>query len=303
MVTALRHAIRDIVGELLGAGDGADDRAGPADSPASQWRAEADRAGAGRHLLPGGLTSPASLAREVDELGAWCLRCGYSVRVSLPGRRCCGRCAGRTMSREGTVRLSSYGDERAWGAVVREVKFGKDRRGGRVLGQALGNQWMRLAALQEVPHPTRIACIVPVPMPWQRRIDRGIDHTWCIGQAFAGWIGVPLLPLMRQRVGVPQRAQGRMARLQRGGVAARMIGRSDLAHALLAPRAPLLMRGIPHGWSLRQARQRIETGCRTVILFDDVLTTGGTIEECGCALKSMLGREFRIWAGVGCVTD
>ena len=303
MVTALRHAIRDIVGELLGAGDGADERTRFSTAPMGQVPAEAVRASEMRHLLPGGLTSPASLAREVDELGAWCLRCGYSVRVNLPGRRCCGRCAGHAMSRQGTVRLSTYGDERAWGAVVREVKFGKDRRGGRVLGQALGNQWMRLAALDEAPHPTRIACIVPVPMPWQRRIDRGIDHTWCIGQAFAGWVGVPLLPLLSQRVGPPQRAQGRVARLQRGGVAARMIGRRDLAQALLAPRTPLLMRGIPHGWSLRQARQRVQAGCRTVIVLDDVLTTGATIEECGCALKSMLGRDFRIWAGVGCVTD
>ena len=287
MVTAIRHAIRDIIGDLLGAGE---------------EEARVERGGT-RALLPGGVESLSLAPPPIDEIGSWCLRCGYSVRVRLCGRRCCGRCAGVTLARQGTVRLSGYGDERAWGAVVREVKFGKDRRGGRAVGQALGNQWMRLAALDEVPHPAHIACIVPVPMPWQRRIDRGIDHTWCIGQSFAGWIGVPLLPLLTQRVGPPQRAQGRVMRLQRRSAAQRMVGRRDLAQALLAPRAPLLMRGIPHGWSLRQTRQRVQGGCRTVVLLDDILTTGATVEECGNALKSMLGMEFRIWVGVGCVTD
>ena len=303
MVTAIRHAIRDIVGELLGAG--ADARAGDGTRGSLSRVVHGDERGSdGRHgLLPGGLTSPSVAAPPIDDVGTWCLRCGYSVRVKIPGRRCCGRCAGCALSRQGTVRLSGYGDERAWGAVVREVKFGKDRRGGRAAGQALGNQWMRLAALDEVPHPTRIACIVPVPMPWQRRIDRGIDHTWCIGQAFAGWMGVPLLPLISQRIGPPQRVQGRISRLQRRSAAARMIGRRDLVKAVLAARAPLLMRGIPHGWSLRQARQRVQGGCRTVVVLDDVLTTGATVEECSTTLKSMLGLDFRLWTAVGCVTD
>ena len=291
MVTAIRHAIRDILGDLLGA-DGCADQ-----------RAEGAGCRGAVPLLPGGVTSPSIAAPPVDEVAMWCLRCGYSVRARIAGRRCCGRCAGRTLARQGTVRLSGYGDERAWGAVVREVKFGKDRRGGRAAGQALGNQWMRLAALDEAPHPAHIACIVPVPMPWQRRIDRGIDHTWCIGQAFAGWIGVPLLPLLSQRVGPPQRAQGRVSRLQRGSAGSRMVGRRDLAQALLAPRAPLLLRGIPHGWSLRQARQRVHGGCRTVVILDDVLTTGATVEECGNTLKALLGMDFRMWAGVACVTD
>lgn len=291
MVAAIRHAIRDILGDLLGADGGAGQRA---DGAAGRGAAT---------LLPGGVTSPSIASPAVDEVGTWCLRCGYSVRVRLGGRRCCGRCAGCTLARQGTVRLSGYGDERAWGAVVREVKFGKDRRGGRATGLALGNQWMRLAALDEVPHPAHVACIVPVPMPWQRRIDRGIDHTWCIGQAFAGWIGVPLLPLLSQRVGPPQREQGRAGRLRGRVGGQRMVGRRDLAQALLGPRAPLLLRGIPHGWSLRQVRQRVQGGCRTVVVLDDVLTTGATVEECGIALKSLLGMEFRVWAGVACVTD
>jgi predicted amidophosphoribosyltransferase len=303
MVTAIRHAIRDSVGELLGAGAEAHAGDGVRGARASAALRDDRDSGGLRGLLPGGETSPSVAAPPIDEVGTWCLRCGYSVRVKLPGRRCCGCCAGQTLARQGTVRLSGYGDERAWGAVVREVKFGKDRRGGRAAGQALGNQWMRLAALDEVPHPAHIACIVPVPMPWQRRIDRGIDHTWCIGQALAGWIGVPLLPLLSQRVGPPQRAQGRISRLQRRSAAARMIGRRDLAQALLARRAPLLMRGIPHGWSLKHARQRVQGGCRTVVVLDDVLTTGATVEECCLTLKSMLGIEFRLWAAVGCVTD
>lgn len=287
MVTAIRHAIRDIIGDLLGA---------------SEEEARA-RTGDRRQLRPGGMQSPCANAPAIDELGSWCLRCGYSVRARIAGRRCCARCAGVKLARHGTVRISGYDDERAWGAVVREVKFGKDRRGGGALGQALGNQWMRLAALDEVPHPAQIACIVPVPMPWQRRIDRGIDHTWCIGQSLAGWIGVPLLPLLTQRLGPPQRVQGRLARLERRSTAMRMVGRRDLAKALLAPRAPLLMRGIPHGWSLRQTRQRVHAGCRTVLILDDVLTTGATAEECVSALKSLLGKDFSFWIGVGCVAD
>lgn len=299
MVTAIRHAICDIIGDLLGTSEG-DGAPGPG---ARVVRGEAHGTDGLHGMLPGGVLSPSVAAPPIDEVGTWCLRCGYSVRVRIPGRRCCGRCAGQSLARQGTVRLSGYVDERAWGAVMREVKFGGDRRGGRAAGQALGNQWLRLAALDEVPHSAHIACIVPVPMPWQRRIDRGIDHTWCVGQALAGWMGVPLLPLLAQRLGAPQRVQGRMARLQRGGAAQRMVGRRDLARALLAPRAPLLMRGVPHGWSLRQARQRVQGGCRTVVLLDDILTTGATVEECSTVLKSMLGMEFRIWVGVGCVTD
>jgi predicted amidophosphoribosyltransferase len=282
MVTAIRHAIRDIIGELLGQE--------PADANA-------------RPILPGGVASPSAAMLPVDDSGSWCLRCGYSVRVRLEGRRCCGRCAGRALARQGTVRLCGYGDERGWSNVVREVKFAKDRRGARAAGHALAQQWLRLAASHEVPHPGHIACIVPVPMPWQRRIDRGIDHTWSIGQSFAGSIGVPSLPLLRQRLVPPQRAQGRSTRLQRAAIGARMVARTDLLRVLLARQEPFLVRGMPHGWALRQVRQRLQGGCRTVVLLDDVLTTGATIEECGATLKSLLSHDFRTWAAVACVTD
>ena len=97
------------------------------------------------------------------------------------------------------------------------------------------------------------AVLTSVPMPETRRRQRGIDHGWELALALSAITGLKARPLMRRKA--------RNARTQRGlGQEERRLNVRD-AFVALAP--------VP----------------ATVILTDDVLTTGATTGECARCLQ------------------
>ncbi|MDB4894172.1 MAG: putative competence protein ComF [Firmicutes bacterium] len=165
-----------------------------------------------------------------------------------PALRCCFNCA-RPLSGGGTLcRICAAGSpfgyvyalglhEGALREAIHHLKFG-DRE---ELAPPLGR---RLAALIS----TRPDCLVPVPLHRSRLVERGYNQATLIAQAIAAELSIPVVDTAMKRL----RRTGHQAKLDR---AARM---KNLQHAFGVSQTPAPWAG------------------KSVLLVDDVLTTGAT---------------------------
>ncbi|MEO1583078.1 MAG: hypothetical protein AAFR96_00730 [Planctomycetota bacterium] len=223
---------------------------------------------------------------EPEPTDSACPRCGRSVgpgEVSPDDDRCPG-CRPEKLRWERLIRLGTFeGDLRR---AVLETKYARWPRQGELLGEMLGR---RLAPMleQESIDPDRVA-LVPTPMPWLRRMRRGIDHASTIARGVHRVTGCRVERLLRRRSGPTQAAVPASARVAN------------------IRRQILLSRRTPENIDL-------------LILIDDVRTTGATLDACCRAVRGEFGRsggarsvrgrvgvggpdagagEVRIWAAV-----
>jgi ComF family protein len=106
-----------------------------------------------------------------------------------------------------------------------------------------------------IPRDQQFDLIVPVPLHWRRRWERGFNQSELLAKAVARRYAVPVgRPLRRRRATA---AQAGLTHAQR---------RSNVSGVFLAPR-PEKVAG------------------RRILLIDDVMTTGATGAACAAALK------------------
>ncbi|MDX2147736.1 MAG: phosphoribosyltransferase family protein [Planctomycetota bacterium] len=132
------------------------------------------------------------------------------------------------------------------------------------------------------PH---LAVVVPIPTSWRHQVVRGIDHTRWLARGVARHLDVPVCQLLRRshrpaQAGLPAGARKRNVR---GAFSCRAAGRW--------PRL-----GSPH----------------TIVLVDDVMTTGATMREAARTLaKGLRGPDDprthwdfpAIWVSVAAVAS
>ena len=111
-----------------------------------------------------------------------------------------------------------------------------------------------MAAVIAANAPARLLAhpLVPVPTPPRRRRARGFCQATLLAEALAARTGLPVLEL-----------------LERAGAAPRQVGRA---------RGQRLR--VPPGFSA------VRQGAGTVLLVDDVVTTGATLGACAQALRA-----------------
>lgn len=154
----------------------------------------------------------------------------------------------------GVTAICPYGDSVARDAI-HALKY---RYGEGIMGwiEEQITQWADDGGSDLVP---RDAVFIPVPLHYRRYVRRGFNQATLIAQAFGRVLGAPVVSLLkRRRATVAQMTQSRIGRLL------------NIADAFTVD---------------ERARSRYGAlGLQTVVIIDDVTTTGATLAACARAL-------------------
>jgi ComF family protein len=188
------------------------------------------------------------IAGLLDDPHATCRRCASTVGPNLSPVDECAKCRDQSFSFDRTFRLGPYEGLRR--EVILKLKHSQHEG----LAEAVGALWTRSRG-DEV-RKLAISAVVPVPLHWRRRWSRGYNQAEVLATAWAKALGKPLCRrwLRRRRPTEFQTSLTKTARQEnvRGAFSIR-----------------------PDS-SIRDA---------SILLIDDVLTTGATASETARALK------------------
>lgn len=200
----------------------------------------------GRESLPLSLCSRCS-ARLRPIAGRCCVACARPLARGLRGgENRCLSCRDRPSALAGL--LSGWSYEPPLDAVIHGLKFARLEFLGHHLASALQDRFG--AQLEEVD------VVVPIPLHWIRRLRRGYNQAEAIAAPLARRAGVPLLRALRRRR--LTRPQARLDRRERA-------------------------RNLRLAFALRTRHGQLAD--RTVLVVDDVVTTGATLETAASCLR------------------
>jgi predicted amidophosphoribosyltransferase len=207
---------------------------------------------------------------DVANGGTYCRRCGDSVGPGEATDVGCGTCReGADLAGgigDGFIRLGTYVDPlRRW---VRANKYQRWNEMGFALGQLLGQQLLPCGLVE--PHAT---IIVPMPMPWIRRMYRGTDHARDIASGVRAIVRAPVMQMLSRGNGPPQVSLTPSERRRAGSRRLRIRRRLG-------------------GWHLTDV---------DLVLVDDVRTTGASLRAAVRLLRTLKPR--RIICAVVAVSD
>ena len=240
----------------------------PSPQKIGRWLETVERTWLGWSLPPA-RRAIADARWQPDDPQRYCGLCGVSVGRDEVTPRGCASCRGTSPATDRLIRLGPYGDP--LGEWVKAIKYRQWDQMGRELGRRLGKS-ISAALAGTAGGGGDAYVVVPMPMPWQRRLYRGIDHARVIAGGVAAELGAPLLALLARANGPPQVS---LRATQRSRNAGRM-RRKRLAHLL-----PL--------------------DGHTVILVDDVRTSGASLEAAAKLIRRL--GVARVVAGVLAVAD
>jgi ComF family protein len=178
-----------------------------------------------------------------------CRLCGYPLPHALPAAPLCGACAADPPGYDRARAALRY-DDGSRGLIL------AFKHADRTDTAPAFGRWLARAGAELVADADLVA---PVPLHRWRLLKRGYNQAAILAQALARETGVRLLPDLVQRVRATasQQGLGRRARIENITAGAFRI----------------------HPWH----RRRID-GAK-VLLIDDVLTTGATVEACARVLR------------------
>jgi ComF family protein len=185
---------------------------------------------------------------------ATCPRCAGTVGpfVALEGG--CTSCRDDSFHFDSAVRLGPYV------GPLREVILRLKHGSGEGIAELLGELWA--AHAEPRLRDLRADAIIPVPLHWLRHWRRGYNQSEALARALSERLQVPCRPRWLRRIrNTPQQtSQSPIARVEN-------------------------VRGAFHG------RPHPELRGKTILLVDDVLTTGSTASEAARALRQAGARK------------
>lgn len=180
---------------------------------------------------------------------------GRTAEGRTPDRRC-GECQRRPPPYRRLLSAWSY--QHPADAVLVGLKFRRLEYLGGHLGRRLGELFRRQLKSCDL--------VVPVPLHWRRRLSRGYNQAAAIARPLGRTLGLPVASVLRRRRATPP--QSRLHKKER---------RRNLRHAFAVRRHVLRRTGRCRG--------------RRVLLVDDVVTTGATLEAAARCLRRAGARE------------
>jgi predicted amidophosphoribosyltransferase len=221
------------------------------------------------HRLPPPLLLISQADWSRDSLDRYCPRCGVTRAPFEDVTRGCAECRARVLPFDRVVRLGRYAPPLSqWTPAIKSRAW---HAMGRTLGGELGEQ-VGDAIRSGLVSP--IDVVTPVPSHWLRCLARGIRHTEVLSAEISKGLGVPMQRLLAASLA---RRQARSSRGARAGNQGRF-----------EPRRSIL-----------RGPEDLER-C-SVLLVDDVMTTGGTLADAARALRA-LGAS-RVQVAVCAVAD
>jgi ComF family protein len=189
-----------------------------------------------------------------------CRLCGEPFDPRAQGAPTCERCRGRRLPL--TIARSAAFYRGPLAGAIRRFKY----HGQVVLARPLGS--IMIEALDGAAggtDPSTVGVICPVPLHSSRQRERGFNQSQLLAEEISVAIGKPVIPLLERvrptapQVDLPARA------------------RAENVRRAFAAKADAGIAG------------------RTVLLIDDLFTTGATLMECGRALKAAGAAEVRVF--------
>ncbi|MFN0207567.1 MAG: ComF family protein [Planctomycetota bacterium] len=212
-------------------------------------------------LCTAGLCSDCVASLELlDPLGAQCCRCGRPNPVSYQNATC-PECVRRPPAFRSARSAARYG------GTVRELLFAYKFRRDKILSVTLVDLLYHAA----VRPGRRFDAVVPVPSHRARERLRKFAPVYSLGHELSEKMNAAFRPqwLDRVRAGAPQGASTTMSRRQNVAGAFATTGR----RAFFAPRSPL---------------------GQSILIVDDVFTSGSTARECAAALRTAGARNVEV---------
>ncbi len=207
--------------------------------------------------------------RSLDALCPVCSECTRAL-PRLSGPRClicqhplpdegldlCVRCGIQDRGFSHVIALGAYAGD--WRRLVLNLKVGRDRIVANFLSAKLGEELLR--QMPRVPH-----VLTFVPMTVRERRSRGFNQSRLLATGVARHLGLPVARLLTKQVDTAR--QSVLTAKQR---------RENL-----------------HG-AFRAVRSCAKPKSESVVLVDDVFTTGATAEACSYALLGAGYREVNV---------
>lgn len=186
-----------------------------------------------------------------------CAICGFPFEYEVGAGALCGACLEKTPPYDKGWAVLRY-DEAAKSLVSR-LKYADKTHLAPYLGRLMAAQGREVLKDAEL--------LVPVPLHWRRMLTRRYNQSLLLAREASKISGIPLLPdaLKRLRHTPPQASLNRKERLDnvRGAFMATDKGKTAIAG-------------------------------KTVVLIDDVMTTGATIYACCKTIKRAGAKEVRV---------
>jgi ComF family protein len=204
----------------------------------------------GRSLPPEEHPFCATCRRELtSDPHPTCPRCASSVGPHVVLDNGCLACRGEKFHFERVLRLGPHEGLR------RELILQMKNASGENMAEWLGGLWAEHA--EPVLRPLGADVIVPIPLHWRRWWSRGYNQSAVLARALADRLGLPCRPRWLRRVRHTPRQTEQSAAARRANVAG--------------------VFQVSRGAVFRD---------RTVLLVDDVLTTGSTASEAARVLRA-----------------
>ena len=139
-----------------------------------------------------------------------CPRCAATVGPYVPLEGGCNACRHQSFHFECAVRLGPYDD------LLRQVILRMKHLSGEGLAEVIGELWA--AQLEKRLRELKADVIVPMPLHWWRRWQRGYNQSEALARAIACRLGIPCRPDLLRRVRNTPQQQTKSAAARRDNV-------------------------------------------------------------------------------------